>query len=519
LTQQQAVLDRPAAAVSERSIGQFPVLWLTILTPAVLLLHGYHPFADDAGIYTAGISKLADPSLYQPDGAFVLANTHLSVFAHLLSGVLRITGIPFQYLLLITHLGSIFAFLAACWCVATRVFSSPPARWSAVVMAALCFTLPVAGTALVVMDPYVTSRSFSTPLGLFALAAAIDHRWVRTGLLLLLAMLMHPLMGTYAAAFVLIFALVDLDHPRKACAVAFFGVAASGIVFLATRHIEVSAAYSQAVHHHIRSFLFPSEWAWYEDIGLAAPLAIFGFAAYRMRSSTLLGRLCIAALLMGSSCILAAFLFIPVAGPYLLTRLQPLRSFHMLYTLGVILLGGFAGNQLLRPASGMRSSGYRRQAAAALLAVVIAAAMFMAQRATYPLSAHLELPGIRPRNPWQQAFQWIALNTPPNAVFGANPDLVYLDGEDSQGFRASTRRSILPDDKDEGVVVVVSPILAGQWAVERNAQAGLDHLTDRDRLARLLPFGATWMLLARDAETSMPCPYRNSVVQVCRLER
>ena len=79
-----------------------------------------------------------------------------------------------------------------------------------------------------------------------------------------------------------------------------------------------------------------------------------------------------------------------------------------------------------------------------------------------------------------------------------------------------TERSLLGDYKDEGVVVVF-PALATQWAIERNAQAGLDRMTDVERIARLKPLGVSWLLLSSTATTSFACPYHNLVSQVCRL--
>ena len=151
----------------------------------------------------------------------------------------------------------------------------------------------------------------------------------------------------------------------------------------------------------------------------------------------------------------------------------------------------------------------------ALLAAA-AVSMFFTQRLTYPLSAHIEFPRAAPRNPWEKAFAWIRANTPADAVFAANPDLVLLHGEDGQGFRVLTERSLLGDYKDEGVVVVF-PALATQWAIERNAQAGLDRMTDVERIARLQPLGVSWLLLSSTATTSFACPYHNLVSQVCRL--
>jgi hypothetical protein len=178
---------------------------IALLTPAVLLVHGYHPLADDGAVYVTGIKKLANPGLYQSDAVFALSPTHLSVFAHLLAPLLRWVALP--ALLLVCQLASIFLFLLGSWLVATQLFSAPRARWGAVLLAACCFTLPVAGTSLSIMDPYVTARSFSMPLSLFALAAVLEEDWLWSALWLALVVLLHPLMAVYSAIAMLTVAL------------------------------------------------------------------------------------------------------------------------------------------------------------------------------------------------------------------------------------------------------------------------------------------------------------------------
>ncbi|MGC2503439.1 MAG: hypothetical protein WA400_15050 [Silvibacterium sp.] len=510
VTTHSAVLDSPVAVARETILSRSTLLRLAALTPAVLLIHGYHPFADDAGIYVAGIRKLLNPALFQPDAPFVLANTHLSVFAHLMAEVVRVTHLPLAVVLLATHLASIYVFLLASWSVASRVFPRAAERWFAVAFAAACFTMPAAGTALALMDPYVTSRSFSTPIGLFAVAAVIDRRWTRAAVFVVLVGLMHPLMVLFAAAFMLIYAVVDSGHPRMAILLGAAGVVAAGLVALATRHIPVSPAYFEAIHSPARNFLFPARWKWYQDFGLAAPVALFALAASRSDAASRVRKLCLSCVVLGVSSGLAAFLFVHPSGPYLLARVQILRSFHILYLLGVLLLGGWLGRVLW----------YRRSTRwVAFVPLAIAAGgLFAAQRATYPLSAHIEWPGMRPRNAWVQAYRWIRNNTPANAIFAANPDLVRIDGVDMQGFRATTARSILADDKDQGVAAVVKPSIAGVWAAQRNAQVGLDNMSDQERIARLKPFGVTWLLLPSSAATNFPCPFENAVAKVCRMD-
>ncbi len=484
-------------------------LRIAALTPAVLLIHGYHPFADDAGIYVAGIRKLLNPSLYRPDAAFVLANTRYSVFAYVLAEAVRITHLPLTIVLLAAHLASIYLFLLAAWNVAERVFAEEAERWLALVLSAACFTLPAAGTALVLMDPYVTPRSFSTPLGLFAVAAALNRRWMRAALFVVLMGLVHPLMAIYAAAFVILYALVDTHHTQAAILLGAGGVAAAGLITLTAHHASVSPAYFEAMHSRVRTFLYPAKWKWYEDFGLAVPLALFMLAAYRSEAESRIHKICLTCVLLGASSVLAAFLFVHSSGPYLLVRLQLLRSFHIIYLLGVVLMGGWLGKVL----------AYRRSTRwlAFALPAIAACGLFAAQRATYPFSAHIEWPGMQPRNSWAQAYDWIRGNTPADAVFAADPDLALLEGADMQGFRVTAERSLLADNKDQGVAAVMEPSLAEEWAAQRDAQAGLNRMSDAERESRLKPFGVTWLLLESKAATSFPCPYQNAIAKVCEL--
>ena len=54
--------------------------------------------------------------------------------------------------------------------------TSNRARWGGVALLASVLSVPVAGTALAIMDPYFTARSLSTPLTLLAIAFYLSRR-------------------------------------------------------------------------------------------------------------------------------------------------------------------------------------------------------------------------------------------------------------------------------------------------------------------------------------------------------
>ena len=480
-----------------------PAVILALLTPAVLLVHGYHPLADDGAVYATGIKKLANPALYQPDAVFALSPTRLSIFAHVLAGVLR-WGLPLPALLLVCHVASIFLFLLGSWKVAARIFREQNARWGAVLLAACCFTLPVAGTSLSIMDPYVTARSFSTPFMLFALAAVLDEQWVTCGLWLALAALLHPLMACYAAVAAITLVLTKHRMWRSLSLLAVLGWVLSAVIFMVTRHADPGVAYNRAALS--RSYFFLSSWRWYEYLGLLMPLLLLGIAGAAKRAPWPTRTLAISATILGGCALLASMCFVHRSGSLLLARLQVLRAFHFVYVAGVLLAGGMLA----------RLAQQQKRIIAALYGAVLLI-MFAAQRITYPASSHVEWPGLTPRNPWQQSFLWIRNNTSEDAIFALDNDYIEWPGEDAQGFRATAERSAVADYFKDGGIASNFRLAAIPWWQGSQATKQLNSATDEQRLARLWPLGVTWIVLPAQANTGFPCPFTNASVRVCRL--
>ncbi|MDI3255437.1 MAG: hypothetical protein QJR10_11735 [Bacillota bacterium] len=485
------------SAVSELAL-------ITLLTPVVLLVHGYHPFADDAGIYVAGIRAMLNPQLFQVDADFVTAHTRLSVFSHVFAWTIRTFHLPLELALLSAYLLSVFAFLLGSLRLAQRIFQDGVRPWGATLLASVLFTLPVAATALTLMDPYVTARSFSTPFSLFALAACMDRAWLRTAAWLLLVSLMHPLMGVYLAAFLLVYLLVskeDWTWLIVTCVAAFLS---AFVIYVWTMQSALPQGYREAALS--RGYFFLSCWHWFEWLGLALPLLLMLVAV--LRSENLAVRnLCLTFIATGTTAWLVSVCFIHTSGSFFLARIQPLRTFQMIYLIGVLLLGGFLAH-FFRGRLAIVGAG---------TLMFTAGLMMLVQRQTYPASAHVEWPFAAPRNPWQQAFVWIRYNTPQNAIFALDSNYTKSGAEDTQGFRATAARSALVDDLKDGGVVAIFPALAPQWKKQRDLEEGLDGISDHERMTRLKPMGVTWLLLRSSATTQFDCPYRNSVVKVCRL--
>ena len=190
-----------------------------------------------------------------------------------------------------------------------------------------------------------------------------------------------------------------------------------------------------------------------------------------------------------------------------MAKVQPLRSFQIVYVVMLIVLGAALGEFVLR------RSAVRWMAALALLGGV----MVVVERMTYPDSGHLELPGLAPSNEWEKAFLWVRQNTPVDALFALDADYEDEPGEDTQGFRAIAERSALPDFSKDGGVAAIRSGLTEEWVAGQRVQAGLSEESDAERVAALGPAGVTWVVLQRGASTALQCPFINARVKVCRV--
>ncbi len=506
---------------------------VTALTFFALLVHGYHPYAEDGGVYLPEIKRLLDPSLYPHGAEFVVGHLRYSLFAPGMAGLVRGSNFSLEIVLLLVHLTTFWMTLFAAWLLAARCYSTREARGGAVALLAVWMTLPIAGTSLMLMDPYVTARSLSTPCVLLALAGALrfllpqfetavnrSDRW--RGLALCCAGLagagvMHPLMAAYGLGAVLLLRAVLSRSWR----VRVWGAPGLGLTAVALAGgLHLSAPPESEVYQRVvltRDYWFLSQWHWYELTGLIAPLAILSVVAMAKRREGDAARVGLArmAVVAGVTATVVAMLFARVGmATHLVARMQPLRIFQVVYVVMTLALGAVLGERVLQ----------RRPMRWALAFSVLAGVMVMAERRTFPASKHLELPRVTAGdqsadrgNAYQRAFAWIGRHTPKEAFFAMDAHYITKPGEDAQSFRAIAARSVLPDFSKDGGVVTNKPELAAEWLRGQEAQAGLGTEPDSRRIAVLRPLGVTWVVLDREAVTDFACAYANEAVKVCRL--
>ena len=480
---------------------------LLLLTFAAVAVHGYHLGADDAAIYVPAIKQVADPGLYPFGAEFFMSHAHLSLFPDIVGLTSRFTRIPVDSVIFLWHVGGVFLLLLAAWQLLNTCFLSLPARWGGVALLAAVLTVPVAGTALAVMDPYLTARSLSTPATLFAIAGYVAGKPWRAAAWLLLTALVHPQMAIYGVVFLACLSLFadGKAQPELTPAARLSSLAAFPLLF------DLEPAHGPAREALLsRTYFLVSNWTWYEWLGVFAPLALCWWFSRRNTAGTKPAfRLLLRALLPFGLLFTAAGLLLTSSSRLdNLTRLQPMRAFHLVYLVFFVLLGGLLGEHLLRDKTWRWLS----------LFLPLASGMWLVQRSAYPASLHVEWPGAREVNAWDSAFYWIRHNAPKNAVFALDPGYMLRRGEDMHGFRAVAERSMLADAVKDSGAVSLFPNLAEHWKQQVEAQQGLEQFQPEQfqQLARLYP--VTWIVTRHTAPAGFPCPYRNDGLSVCRID-
>lgn len=478
------------------------------------LAMGYHPAAEDDGVYLAAVQADLNPALYPHDRAFFRVQMRASVFDNSMAAFVRASHIPLGISELLWQLISVLILIAAGWSIVCRIFPDVPARWGSMAMLGAMLTLPIAGTALYIADQYLHPRNLASALVVLAVARILAGRHWQAIPLLFVALLLHPLMGAFGVSFCCVLTLTTsektgtllrrfLRHAsqRQTSAPAVL-LLPFGWLFAKPSQTWIDA---METRHWFRLY----SWTWYEWLGAIGPLLLFWIVARhaRRRGHLPLARFASAVLIYGVLQQAIAMILLAPRRWIVLSTLEPMRYLHLVYVFLALIGGAFLGRHVLK------TSAWRW----AIFLVLAYGAMFGVQRHLFAATEHLELPGRFSANPWLQAFAWIRANTPVDAYFALDPSYMAAPGEDYHSFRALAQRSVLADAIKDTSVLSKAPELVPVWKAQVDAQQGWNHfgLADFERLKQ--EFGVNWVLVRYPQPAALPCPWHNAALSVCRI--
>jgi hypothetical protein len=477
------------------------------------LTMGYHPGAEDDGVYLAAVKSKLDPSLYPHDSAFFKLQMQASLFDTWMAAFVRLTRIPVAWSELLWQLLAIALIFWASWHILCNLFDEKSARWGGLALLSAMLTLPVAGTALYIADQYLHPRNLATALTLLACVFVLRRRWLISGPLLVVALLLHPMMGAFGLSFCACLALTQSEtflsqigrlsrtQPRAKVLPALAAVPIGWILK------PPPPGWIEAMSPRHCFWLY--QWTWYEWLGAIAPLVLFWLLmrSARARGETRLARFALAILLFSALHLVIALILCGPRALVVLATLESMRYLQLVYIFLALIGGAFIARHVLK-AQPIRWLAFL---------LVLNAPMFLVQRHLFASSPHIELPMADPGNPWLEAFTWVRLNTPRNSYFAAGADYLTQPSEDMHSFRALAGRSILADDIKDRSVLSKAPGLVPEWRRQIDAQRGWDSFQLADFARLKSTFGVDWVILDRPAPPGLPCSWSNQRIRVCRV--
>jgi len=375
------------------------------------------------------------------------------------------------------------------------------------------FTLPVAGTALYIVDQYLHPRSIATAMILFGISRIMAGKRWQAMPLLVLALFFHPLMGALGISFCCVLSLMFFEplhiHLNVLRERLVFGTTTpvAAIIPFGWMFSTPSQTWLDALHS--RHWFCLYQWTWYEWLGAIGPLVLFWkIALYaRKHGENKLARISAAIVIYGIFQQTVAMVILSPLAPIGLSTLEPMRYLHLIYIFLTLIGGAYLGRYALK----MHVWRW------AVFLLLSNGGMFIAQRQLFAGTEHLELPGQATANPWLQAFSWIKSNTPQDAYFALDPNYMAAPGEDYHSFRALSERSQLADAIKDTSVVTKVPELAAVWKRQVEAQAGWTRfeLADFERLKT--DFGVNWVLVSYPHPEGLACSWHNATLSVCQI--
>ena len=402
-------------------------------------MHGYHPFAEDAEIYLPGVEKILHPELFPTGQEFFRSHASLTLFPNLVAASLRVTHLPMEAGLFLWHVASIFLLLLACWELSGLLFSdaNAKARWGGVCLVAALLTIPVAGTALYIMDQYLNPRNLAAFAGMFMVARTLEKKYHASGVVAGICGL-HASADVGVSVFVLRVAAGDGKHSKAAgkmrarpdLRLAWLGSlwrprTSRGL----SRGGEATCAFITSSNGRGMNCWGLSR-RWHCSGGLREWRA-------HQRQWPAVDRCQSRVHSLWTLIYLVAALVVDLPARFeTLARLQPLRSLHLLYMLMFVLMGGFLGEYVLKnrvwrwlllfvPLSAGDVYGTAR-------ALSGERAGGMAGRCAEEIRGRRRLSGFGRTRRWMQCSRSI-------------PEYMQIAGEDEIGFRCLAQRSRLAD--------------------------------------------------------------------------
>ena len=458
---------------------------------------GYRYGVSDQAFYIPVVVRALQPAAFPRDAPLIDSQGRLMLSDEIIAGIVRVTGIPLEYLFLAAYLLSLLLIWLAVTAIGRRLFASP---WLTVAFAAaITLRHRIPRTTANSFEPYFHPRMLAFGIGALAVAAVLRRKFWPAVVLVAVSGLIHVTTGLWFAVMLGV-AMAYLDPGLRRLAIAGAAAAAAFIVWagiagpLRGSFVTMDPTWLEAV---AGKDLFAAEWpiwAWASNLGLL----VIAWAAYRWREN----RPELGAVVWGAAALVGVFLVtFPLVRAKLAlpVQLQISRVFWLVDFVALICLIGL-----------VRQERTAKAVAATLVAVALARGVYV-MAVEHPerslFAVHL------PASDWDDAMRWIRAQ-PIGAHVLADPGHAWKYGT---SVRVAAQHDVFLEEVKDSAVAIYSRDVAVRFLERVRASLDFNQMT-ADR-ARDLATRYDLDYLVMEKDLPLPVAYRNARFKVYELNR
>ena len=456
---------------------------------------GYRYGTSDQAFYIPVIVRALQPAAFPHDASLIDSQGRLMLTDEVIAGIVRVTGVPLDYLFLTGYLLSLLLIFIAVTAIGRRLFVS---TWVTVAFAAaLTLRHRIPSTTANSFEPYFHPRMLAFSAGAIAIAAVLRRTFWLAIALVAVSALIHVTTGLWFAVLLGV-AIARLDERLRRLAIVAAGVTALFIVWagsagpLRSSFVTMDAKWLEAI---VAKDLFASDWpvwAWVSNLGLI----VVAWAGYRWRDN--LPEL--GAVIWGAAALLGLFLItFPLVRAKLALPVQ-LQISRVFWLVDFV--------TIMSVMSLVRSARAARVIALTLVAVA-------AGRGVYVITIeHPERPlfAVRlPASDWDDAMGWIKTR-PLDVHVLADPGHAWKYGT---SVRVSAERDVFLEEVKDSALAIYSRDAALRFLDRVRALPEFDQMTADG--ARDLASRYDLDYLVAEKDLPLPVAYRNKRFKVYSL--
>lgn len=458
---------------------------------------GYRYGASDQAFYIPVITRAVQPAAFPHDASLIDSQGRLMLSDEIIAGIVRVTGLPLEYLFLAAYLFSLLLIWTAVTAIGRRLYVS---TWLTVALAAaLTLRHRIPATTANSFEPYFHPRMLAFSVGALAVGAVLGRRFWLAVALVAVSGLIHVTTGLWFAVMLGV-AIARLDAGFRRLAIAGAALAAVFLVWAGTMgplresFVRMDIKWLEAV---AGKDLFASAWpawAWVSNLGLLA----IAWAAYRWRENkpelgaVIWGAAALAGVFLVTFPIVQAKLALPV-------QLQISRVFWLVDFVTVVSLFAVA-----------RRERTAQVLAAVFVAVAVGRGVYVmtVERPERPLFAvHL------PASDWEDAMRWIKAQPIDTHVL-ADPGHAWKYGS---SVRVAAERDVFLEEVKDSALAIYSRDGALRFLERVNELDDFSRLTSSH--ARELAKQYDLDYLVTEHDLPLPVAFNNQRFKVYLLEQ